>query len=73
MPLAPSVAVTPLYQARPRQYALLRRALLVEGIDPHPMHGWVSAVHDDKIMDETLRAFDRAFHRIRNVDGFRRR
>ena len=72
MPLAPSVAVTPLYRARTRQYALLRRALLVEGVDTHPLHGWVSAVHDDRVLDETLQAFDRAFHRIRNVEGFRR-
>jgi glutamate-1-semialdehyde 2,1-aminomutase len=73
MPLAPSLTVGAFYRARPRHYALLRRALLVEGVDAHPLHGWVSAAHDDQVIDETLHAYDRAFRRIRDVDGFQRR
>lgn len=72
VPLGPSLAVTPLYRARQRHYALLRRALLLEGIDTHPLHGWVSSAHDDAIIDQTLDGFDHAFHRVHEVDGFRR-
>ncbi len=72
VPLAPSLDVTLLYRARQAYFALLRRALLVEGVDTHPLHGWVSSAHDDAIIDETLEAFDRAFHRLRDVDGMQR-
>lgn len=72
VPLGPSLDVTPLYRARQAYFALLRRALLVEGVDTHPLHGWVSSAHDDAVIDETLDAFDRAFHRLRDVDGLQR-
>jgi glutamate-1-semialdehyde 2,1-aminomutase len=69
-PTGPSEAVITLYARRPELYAALRRALLFEGIDTHPIHGWVSAVHDDAAIEETAEAFDRAFHHLRGVPGF---
>ncbi len=68
----PSLAVAHLYRDRPAHYALLRRALLVEGVDTHPVHGWISAVHDDATVDEAIDAFGRAFARLRAVEGMSR-
>jgi len=42
-----------------------RRALLAEGIDMHPTHGWVSAAHNDAIIDEAVARFSRALARLR--------
>jgi glutamate-1-semialdehyde aminotransferase len=61
-----------LYNAHPERYAQLRRVLLIEGIDSPPLHGWVSAIHDNDVIDETAAAFDRAFRRLADVPGFRR-
>jgi glutamate-1-semialdehyde 2,1-aminomutase len=69
-PLGPSHAVAHLHRDQPGHYALLRRALLVEGVDMHPVHGWVSATHDDATVDEAVGAFGRAFAKLREVDGF---
>jgi glutamate-1-semialdehyde 2,1-aminomutase len=71
--LGPSHAITALYRARDDLYALLRRALLLEGIDCHLMHGWVSALHDDAdVQEKAAAAFDRAFGRLQALPGFRR-
>ena len=70
VPLGPSHAVAHLHRDRPAHYALLRRALLVEGVDTHPVHGWISATHDDATIDEAVDAFGRAFARIHDVEGF---
>ena len=70
VPLGPSHAVAHLHRDHPAHYALLRRALLVEGVDTHPVHGWISATHDDATIDEAVDAFGRAFARIREVEGF---
>jgi len=70
--LGPSPAVSRLYTAHPERYALLRRALLVEGIDVPAGRGWVSSTHDGEIIAETVQAFARVFRRLQNVDGFRR-
>ena len=69
-PLEASPAVVSLYRDSPTRYAMLRRALLLEGVDSHPLHGWVSAVHNKKVLNETADAFARAFKRLRNEDGF---
>ena len=69
-PLGPSVAVKSLQAAHPRRYAQLRRALLLEGLDTHPVHGWVSAMHDGEVVEASVGAFARAFHRLRNTEGF---
>ena len=71
-PLGPSLAIAHLQRANPKKYALLRRALLVEGVDSHPVHGWMSAVHDEEVVEETIRAFGRAFRRLAGIEGFRR-
>jgi glutamate-1-semialdehyde 2,1-aminomutase len=71
-PLGPSQALAQLHRANPRKYALLRRTLLVEGVDSPPIHGWLSAVHDDATIDAVVQAFDRAFARLEGVAGFRR-
>jgi glutamate-1-semialdehyde 2,1-aminomutase len=71
LPLGPSEAVTRLLSSHPERYALLRRALLLEGVDTHLVHGWVSAAHDEEIVRATADAFDRAFGRLRQVEGFR--
>lgn len=71
-PLGPSVAVTHLHRQHPEKYALLRRALLVAGVDTHPVHGWVSAVHDDAVIEETVAAFDAAFRQLSQVPAMRR-
>jgi len=50
--------------ARPRRAELhqkLRCALLNAGVDCHPYHGWVSAVHTAEDADLTVRAYERAF------------
>ena len=69
-PLEASPAVFSLYRESPNRYAMLRRALLLEGVDTHPLHGWVSAVHDQEVLAQTAEAFDRAFRRLRHEDGF---
>jgi glutamate-1-semialdehyde 2,1-aminomutase len=68
--LGPSPAVNTLFHAHPERYATLRRALLLEGVDTHLVHGWVSSVHDSEVIEATARAFDRAFQRLRGQEGF---
>lgn len=68
--LGPSTAVNTLQVTHPERYALLRRALLLEGVDTNPVHGWVSAVHEPDLIEATAQAFDRAFQRLRIVKGF---
>jgi glutamate-1-semialdehyde 2,1-aminomutase len=70
LPLGPSDGVTRLHREQRDAYAKLRRALLVEGVDTHPVHGWVSAVHDEKTIAATAAAFERAFHFLRPTPAF---
>src|SRR5262249_6586560 len=70
VPLGPSPAVNTLFRAHPERYATLRRALLLEGVDTHLVHGWVSAAHDNEVIEATVQAFDRAFQRLRGQEGF---
>jgi glutamate-1-semialdehyde 2,1-aminomutase len=70
-PLEPSPAVATLFASHPGRYAQLRRALLVEGVDTHHVHGWVSATHEAEVIDETAEAFRRAFRTLREAEGFR--
>jgi glutamate-1-semialdehyde 2,1-aminomutase len=69
-PLSPSLAVITLHAAAPARYATLRRELLVEGVDIHPVHGWVSAVHEPAVIQATVAAFERALLRLRHEEGF---
>lgn len=70
LPLEPSTAVVTLHSAHPERYELLRRVLLLEGVDSHPIHGWVSAAHEAHCIEETAGAFRRAFRRLRQESGF---
>lgn len=69
LPLEPSAAVIELYSKRPELYATLRRALLSEGLDTHPVHGWLSTFHDQTVIERSAEAFERAFRHLRNVPG----
>lgn len=62
-PVAPSPAVFGLHRQFRDDYIRLRRALLLEGVDAHLVHGWVSAAHTDDAVDEAVRAFERAMER----------
>jgi glutamate-1-semialdehyde 2,1-aminomutase len=42
-------------------YHLLRCALLNNGVDCSPNHGWISAVHTEEDIERTLTAYERAF------------
>jgi glutamate-1-semialdehyde 2,1-aminomutase len=48
--------------------ALLRRALLLEGVDlPPGRQAWISAAHGDEELEETVDAFTRAIHALREL------
>jgi glutamate-1-semialdehyde 2,1-aminomutase len=68
-PLGPSFAIREMSKANPQLYAQLRRALLLEGLDTNPIHGWVSAAHDAEAIAFSVQAFARAFRRVRDVVG----
>lgn len=70
-PIAPGPAVVHLTRERAHDYAILRRALLLEGIDCHSTHGWLSAVHDAPMVEEAVAGFARAFARVRELPAFR--
>ncbi|MFO0865970.1 MAG: aminotransferase class III-fold pyridoxal phosphate-dependent enzyme [Gemmataceae bacterium] len=71
IPAQPSFACLRLYQKRPDLYAMLRRALLLEGIDCHLLHGWVAAVHaDPEVLRETGDRFRGAFRSLKALPGF---
>lgn len=69
-PILPSSAILSLYASNPSAYATLRRALLLEGVDMHPVHGWVSTTHDAACIEETADAFGRAFLRLNGITDF---
>jgi hypothetical protein len=47
---------------------LLRRALMLEGVDlPPGRQAWISAAHGDTELSETLYAFQRAIGRLREL------
>jgi glutamate-1-semialdehyde 2,1-aminomutase len=47
-----------------KDYAALRQSLLLNGVDAHLVHGWVSAVHSEPIIDAAIEGFDRALARL---------
>ena len=63
-PVGPSASTFELFARHPQRYSMLRRALLLEGVDMHPLHGWVSVSHDEDIIAESADAFGRAFRRL---------
>lgn len=68
--LAPSSGAFQLIAAQGAAHADLRRRLLVEGVDMHPTHGWVSAAHDASAIGRAAAAFRRAFVGLRSAPAF---
>lgn len=69
VPLAPSMDAFRLIMGQAASHAALRRYLLVEGLDMHATHGWVSAAHDETAIARAIAAFDRAFVAWRDSHG----
>ncbi|WP_426117089.1 aminotransferase class III-fold pyridoxal phosphate-dependent enzyme [Massilia sp. PWRC2] len=67
---APGAAAIGLTRSRAHLHRLLRAALLLEHIDCHASHGWVSAVHERAAIDEAIGCFARAFERLRALPEF---
>ena len=55
--------------ANPDAYHALRCALILNGVDICPLHGWVSAVHSDEDIERTVQAFEKALILLRE-DGY---
>jgi glutamate-1-semialdehyde 2,1-aminomutase len=66
----PGPAAIRLPQQNADKYTLLRCALLLEGVDCHFSHGWLSAVHSSSDIEAAAEGFSRAFKRLRNFDSF---
>jgi len=49
----------------------LRCALINQGVDCSPHHGWISAVHTDEDMAQTVAAYERAFRAMVVEGAFR--
>jgi glutamate-1-semialdehyde 2,1-aminomutase len=61
---------------RPRRgdlYHLLRCALLNNGVDCPMHHGWISAVHGEEEIEQTVAAYERAFRAMVEDGAFRGR
>ena len=65
VPLGPSVAVLAHQNRTDAAYGVLRPALLLEGVDAHGSHGWVSSAHDEQVIADAIGGFERALHRVR--------
>lgn len=59
--LEPSAEAFQLIAQQGEAHAGFRRRLLLEGVDMHPTHGWLSAAHDGLAIDQAAAAFERAF------------
>ena len=46
--------------ANPAAYHAMRCALILNGVDVCPLHGWVSAEHSEADVDRTVQAFEKA-------------
>lgn len=66
-PIEPSIAMIQLFGLHSEFYKTLRRALLIEGIDANPVHGWLSTAHDDNTIEEAALIFKKAFLRVRHL------
>jgi glutamate-1-semialdehyde 2,1-aminomutase len=65
LPSGPSEGAVLLPRLHPEYYRCLRLALLIHGVDSHPVHGWVSSAHSSDVIDETARAFGAAFRDLK--------
>lgn len=68
--IGPGAAAIRLAREHAPLHKLLRTALLLEGIDCHASHGWLSAVHENSHLDEAIGGFERAFAVLRNIPAF---
>lgn len=66
VPVAPGVEAVHLMHRYAAEHDTLRKLLLMEGVDIHPTHGWLSMAHTDDVLEQTLDGFERAFDRIRD-------
>lgn len=55
--------------SNPDSYHALRCALILNGVDIAPLHGWVSAVHTGEDIEKTVQAFEKALI-LMGEDGF---
>ena len=69
VPVAPGVEAVQLMHRFAAEHDTLRKLLLVEGVDIHPTHGWLSMAHTDNVLEQTLSGFEHAFDRIRGDRG----
>jgi glutamate-1-semialdehyde 2,1-aminomutase len=67
---APGPAAILLARQNAPLHRLLRAALLLERVDCHASHGWVSAVHDSSAVEEVISGFSRAFVRLSQIPEF---
>jgi glutamate-1-semialdehyde 2,1-aminomutase len=67
-PVGPSSAAFLLPKKYSESYGTLRKALLIEGVDAHPVHGWVSSSHTPAIISQAAAAYRRAFGRLIEED-----
>ena len=65
VPLGPSEAGMALQERTQSEYELLRQAVLLEGLDCHPSHGWLSSSHTEEVVEDAVERFERAFVRAR--------
>lgn len=68
--VAPGVDAVRLAARHAPQHKLLRVALMLEGVDCHCSHGWLSALHDVSHLEEAACAFTRAFEQLRHIPVF---
>jgi glutamate-1-semialdehyde 2,1-aminomutase len=64
-PVAPGAGAVLLPRDHADWYASLRLALLLRGVDSHPVHGWLSSAHDAEVIAKTAVAFREAFQDLR--------
>lgn len=63
--LEPSAEAFQLIATQAAAHADLRLRLLLEGVDMHPTHGWLSAAHDEAAIARAADSFHRAFISMR--------
>lgn len=56
-----------LQQRQGEAHQVLRRLLMVEGVDMHPTKGWLSLAHDDSVCARLVAVFDRVFADLTDV------
>lgn len=64
--IGPSEGAFILARLNAEAYASLRKALLLHGVDMHPVHGWLATAHSPDIVEQAVKAFAMAFEILRN-------